>query len=226
LVGSAVTMGATAIWSMHFIGNRAIVLDGDIQMQIAYNSGSTALSFFVPIVVLLAAFLAIGTNDIVSKVRVVIGGTLAGLAICGMHYLGQAGIANYACVYSIPHVVGASVIAVIASITALSIFFVFRAAWTNSAWKRGLCAIVLAGAVSGMHWLASVGTRYRFRGATSLKQNISRDQTVIIVIALVCSCGKSPKLRCKADESKVPRVMRYSTGIRDLGQPSPLNGSE
>jgi len=205
-------MGATAIWSMHFIGNRAIVLDGDIQMQIAYNSGSTALSFFVPIVVLLAAFLAIGTNDIVSKVRVVIGGTLAGLAICGMHYLGQAGIANYACVYSIPHVVGASVIAVIASITAL--------------WKRGLCAIVLAGAVSGMHWLASVGTRYRFRGATSLKQNISRDQTVIIVIALVCSCGKSPKLRCKADESKVPRVLRYSTGIRDLGQPSPLNGSE
>jgi NO-binding membrane sensor protein with MHYT domain len=180
-------MGAIAIWSMHFVGNRAIVLlDGDLQMQIAYSSGATALSFFVPIFVLLAAFLAIGTNDKVSKVRVVIGGTLAGLAICGMHYLGQAGIANYGCVYSIAHVAGSGVIAVIASITALSIFFVFRAAWTNSAWKRALCAVVLAGAVSGMHWLASVGTQYKFRGDVSLKQNISRDQTVIIVIALVC----------------------------------------
>lgn len=187
-------MGAIAIWSMHFIGNRAIVLaDGDLSMQIAYSSGATALSFFVPIFVLIPAFLAVGTNDVVSKVRVVIGGTLAGLAICGMHYLGQAGIANYTCVYSISHVAGAAVIAVIASVTALSIFFVFRAGWTNSAWKRGLCAIVLAGAVSGMHWLASVGTRYRFRGDSALKQNISRDQTVIIVIALVCYIQNSEK---------------------------------
>ena len=179
-------MGAIAIWSMHFVGNRAIILsDGDLQMQIAYSSGATALSFFVPIFVLLAAFLAVGTNDKVSKIRVVIGGTLAGLAICGMHYLGQAGIANYGCVYSIGHVIAAGIIAVIASITALAILFVFRAAWTNSACKRALCAIVLAGAVSGMHWMASVGTQYRFRG-DALKQNISRDQTVIIVIALVC----------------------------------------
>lgn len=186
LIGSAVSMGSTAIWSMHFVGNRAIVLGGgDLPMQIAYSSGATALSFFVPIFVLLAAFLAIGTNDVVSKPRVVVGGTLAGLAICGMHYLGQAGIANYTCVYTVAYVASAAVIAVVASVTALSIFFVLRAAWTNSAWKRALCAIVLAGAVSGMHWVASLGTNYRFKGAVSLKTNISRDQTVIIVIALV-----------------------------------------
>ena len=191
-------MGAIAIWSMHFVGNRAIVLlDGDLQMQIAYSSGATALSFFVPIFVLLAAFLAVGTNDKVSNVRVAVGGTLAGLAICGMHYLGQAGIANYGCVYSIPHVAAAGVIAVIASITALSIFFVFRAAWTNSAWKRALVGIVLAGAVSGMHWTASVGTQYRFRGDVSQKQSISRDQTVIIVIALVCPPLRVTELRAR-----------------------------
>jgi NO-binding membrane sensor protein with MHYT domain len=44
-----------------------------------------------------------------------------------MHYLGQAGIANYTSVYGIGRVVGAAIIAVVASITALSLFFVFQA---------------------------------------------------------------------------------------------------
>src|SRR5579859_6409561 len=120
LVGSSITMGAIAIWCMHFIGNRAIVLgDGQAEIQIAYSTGFTALSFFVPILVLLAAFLAVGTNDKISKIRVVLGGGLAGLAICGMHYLGQAGISNYTCVYRVANVVGSVIIAVLASVTAL-----------------------------------------------------------------------------------------------------------
>jgi NO-binding membrane sensor protein with MHYT domain len=180
-------MGGVAIWCMHFVGNRAVVLGNDERvLQIEYNSGFTALSFFVPILVLLAAFTAVGVNDKVSKIRVLFGGTLAGLAICGMHYLGQAGIDNYTCIYQVGNVIGAAVIAVIASVTALSVFFVLRASWTNSWWKRALCAIILAGAVSGMHWLATVGTNYRLI-ATSTGRNgkISRDQTVIVVIVLV-----------------------------------------
>src|SRR2546423_1532685 len=133
-------MGGIAIWCMHFVGNRAIVLgNSESVLQIEYNSAFTALSFFVPILVLLAAFTAVGVNDKVSKIRVLLGGTLAGFAICGMHYLGQAGIDNYACIYKAANVVGAAIIAVFASVTALSVFFVLRAAWTNSWWKRALC---------------------------------------------------------------------------------------
>lgn len=185
LIGSSITMGAVAIWCMHFIGNRAIVLgNGQAQLQIAYSSTFTALSFFVPIIVLLAAFLAVGTNDRVGKVRVAFGGTLAGLAICGMHYVGQAGIANYTSVYQVVNIAGAALVAVVASVTALTIFFVLRAAWTNSWWKRGLCAIILAGGVSGMHWIASVGTQYRYKRLNS-PARLSRNQTVIVVIVLV-----------------------------------------
>ncbi|PMD42218.1 hypothetical protein L207DRAFT_456438 [Hyaloscypha variabilis F] len=186
LFGSSISMGGIAIWCMHYISNRAIVLgDGQVAMQISYSSGFTALSFFVPILVLLAAFTAVGSNDQVSKVRVVIGGTLAGLAICGMHYLGQAGISNYTSIYSIGNVVGSSLVAAAASVVALSVFFVLRAAWTNSWWKRALCALILAGAVFGMHWVASVGTQYRLKqGSASLSHNISRDSTIIVVIAL------------------------------------------
>jgi NO-binding membrane sensor protein with MHYT domain len=158
--------------------------NGNAELQIAYSQTYTALSFFVPIVVLLAAFLAIGTNDQVSKLRVASGGTLAGFSICGMHYVGQSGITNYICVYNVANVVGSAVIAVVASVTAITIFFVLRAAWTDSWWKRALCALLLAGAVSGMHWIASAGTEYRYKQLNTGVQ-LSRNPTVIVVIVLV-----------------------------------------
>lgn len=179
-------MGGIAIWCMHFIGNRAIQMaDGEAPLQIAYSSGFTAFSFFMPILVLVAAFVAIGTNDKVSWWRVAIGGTLAGAAICGMHYLGNASINNYVCIYNIANVVGAALIAVAASIIALSLFFVFRAGWTSSWWKRIISAVLLAGAVSGMHWCASTGTSYKLIALAGDNNQLSRNETVIVVICLV-----------------------------------------
>lgn len=180
-------MGGISIWCMHYIGNRATVLgDGHLAIQIAYSQGFTALSFFVPILVLLAAFMAVGSSDKISKIRLAIGGALAGLAICGMHYLGQAGISNYTCVYSVGYVVGSAVIAVFASITALSVFFALRAAWTDSWWKRAMCAVILGCAVFGMHWVASLGTQYRLKKASPSKSHdIPRNSTVIVIIVLV-----------------------------------------
>ncbi|KAF3765938.1 hypothetical protein M406DRAFT_37499, partial [Cryphonectria parasitica EP155] len=184
LISAAVTMGGIAIWCMHYIGNRAIDIgDGNPQLQIAYSGGFTALSFFMPIIVLLAAFVAIGTNERVSWWRVAVGGTLAGAAICGMHYLGNASINNYVCIYNVPNVVGAALIAVAASIIALSVFFVLRSSWTNSWWKRGMSAVLLAGAVSGMHWCASTGTQYKLVSLAGTDQ-LSRNTTVIVVICL------------------------------------------
>ena len=178
-------MGVSLTLSQHFIGNRAIdIASGQTELQIAYSSGFTALSFFVPILVLLTAFMAVGANNTVSWWRVAVGGSLAGAAICGMHYLGNASISNYVCVYNLANVVGSAIIAVAASIVALALFFVFRAAWTNSWWKRGLCAVVLAGAVSGMHWCASTGTNYRLVSLNPGSDELSRNTTVIIVICL------------------------------------------
>ncbi|KFY33851.1 hypothetical protein V494_07268 [Pseudogymnoascus sp. VKM F-4513 (FW-928)] len=191
LFSSSISMGGISIWCMHYIGNRAIVLgDGNLAIQIAYNQGFTALSFFVPIIVLLAAFMAVGTDDQISRVRLPVGGAMAGLAICGMHYLGQAGVTNYTCVYSVGYVVGSVVIAVFASITALSVFFALRAAWTDSWWKRAICGVILACAVFGMHWVASFGTQYRLKVANhSPSQDIPRNSTVIVIIVLsVAAC--------------------------------------
>lgn len=143
------------------------------------------MSFFVPILVLAAAFMACGSNNNVSWWRISIGGTLCGGAVCGMHYLGNASIANYTCIYQVANVVGAALIAVAASIVALSIFFIFRAIWSSSWWKRIASAVILAAAVSGMHWVAAVGTRYRLVTIEPVKSDITRKSTVIVVICLV-----------------------------------------
>ncbi|KAK8863287.1 FAD dependent oxidoreductase-domain-containing protein [Apiospora arundinis] len=196
LVSSSITMGGIAIWCMHYIGNRAIELgDGQLELQISYSAGFTALSFFIPIMVLLLAFVAAGINT-VSWYRISGGGSLAGGAICGMHYLGNASIANYTCVYSTPNVVGSVLIAMAASTAALSLFFLFRASWTGSWWKRGICAVVLAGAVSGMHWCASTGTQYRLIRLSAGTSPLSRNTTVIVVICL--SVGASLTLAATA----------------------------
>lgn len=140
---------------------------------------------FVPILVLLLAFLAVTNNDRVQWWKISLAGTLSGGAICGMHYLGNASISNYRCTYTVAYVVGAAIIAVSASTAALAVFFVFESSWKTAWWRRVLCAAVLAGAVSGMHWCAAVGTQYVLIGM-STGSGMSRDTTIIIVICLVC----------------------------------------
>jgi NO-binding membrane sensor protein with MHYT domain len=102
-----------------------------------------------------------------------------------MHYLGNASINNYSCVYQPAYVIGSAIIAIVASNVALAMFFVFRAMWANAWWKRVISAVVLAGAVSGMHWCASVGTRYRLKRIKPNGNEPSRTGTVVVVICLV-----------------------------------------
>ena len=180
-------MGAVAIWSMHFIGNRAITMDaGQPDMQIGYNAAFTAGSFFLPICVVGIAFYLFTISEQVSFTGTVSGGCLAGFAICGMHYLGQGGISNYHAVYDWRFVLGSGIIAVVAATLALGIFFYFKSGWTNTWWKRSACAFLLAVGVSGMHWVATVGTSYRLESVVDGNQNgLSRRTTVVVVLCLV-----------------------------------------
>jgi NO-binding membrane sensor protein with MHYT domain len=181
-------MGGVAIWGMHFLGNSAIILgDGSDSLQVAYNSAFTAVSFFVPIFVLLAAFITVGSNERVSWLRVSLGGALAGLSICGMHFLGEAGILNYSVEFTVASIVGSAIIAVVATTAAISVFFVLRATWTAFWWNRALTASFLAGAMSGMHWVAEIGTQYRLKQSDIISGgSLSRNSTVIVVVVLVC----------------------------------------
>jgi NO-binding membrane sensor protein with MHYT domain len=88
LISSAFSMGGVAIWSMHYIGNRGVVLfKGESELQLSYSAGFTITSFFIPIIVLLIAYVVIGGGEHPRLWRLAFGGTFAGAAICGMHYL-------------------------------------------------------------------------------------------------------------------------------------------
>ncbi|KAF9894670.1 hypothetical protein FE257_006560 [Aspergillus nanangensis] len=185
-------MGGIGIWCMHFIGNRAIVLGGGASnIQIVYSMTFTGVSFVLPVVVLLIAFYSIGASEKAGYIRIMTGGLLTGSAVCGMHYIGQLGIANYRCSYNSANVAGSAIIAVFASTSALGIFFRWRDTWTDSWWRRGACGCLLAAAVSGMHWTATVGTSYKEHDR-SIKHGgqLSRSQVVIICAVLACAaCG-------------------------------------
>lgn len=178
-------MGAVAIWCMHYIGNRAIqMLNGERELQIEYSSIYTAGSFFLPICVVGLDFYYFNQTEDVTVRGTILGGVMAGLAVCGMHYTGQVGISNYSISYSWKCIVGSAFIAVAANTAALGVFFYFTMTWTNGLWKKIGCALMLAGSVSGMHWVATVGTIYRF-AASSSKNGLPRKGVVIIVLCLV-----------------------------------------
>jgi NO-binding membrane sensor protein with MHYT domain len=187
LVTSSITMGGIGIWCMHFVGNRAIIMaEGQPALQIIYNTGFTSISFFLPIIVLSGAFYLLAATGRINRYSIAFAGVLMGVAIGGMHYLGQLGISNYRCNYRAANVAGAAIISIVASVIALSVFFKLRESWTDSWWKRMVCGIILACSVSGMHWTATVGTWYRFKGFGSMPTDpLSREQIVIICSTLV-----------------------------------------
>lgn len=181
-------MGAVGVWCMHFIGNMAIVMNNGIpDFRIQYSPGFTVGSFLLPIVGLTIAFYFFSISENISVLATLIGGLFSGLAVCGMHYMGQIGLANYSASYRLKYVLGSALIAIFASTIALGVFFHLTATWTDNRLKRGLCASLLAASVSGMHWVATLGCEYRLNSSTRyLHGGLSREATTILVICLVC----------------------------------------
>jgi NO-binding membrane sensor protein with MHYT domain len=96
---------------------------------------------------------------------------------------GQLSIVNYTCTYNVGHVIGSVIIAIAATNVALALFFKMRQKWNDSFWKRVGCALILAAAVSGMHWTAVTGTSYTPIPGQLLQA--STTWTVIVVSVIV-----------------------------------------
>jgi len=160
LSGIAVSLGLVAVWCMHFVGNRAIILgDGRPELQLVYSPGYTALSAFLPIIFLLLAFTIVEyrvPGQSAFWPCLVVSGFIVGLAFTGMHYVGNFGVSNYDLGNKPAYIVGATAFAIAASLTALSLFFYFKEKWVNSIWRRLACACVLASAVPVLHWISTI----------------------------------------------------------------------
>ncbi|GAB7355008.1 hypothetical protein MBLNU459_g5616t1 [Dothideomycetes sp. NU459] len=184
----AVSMSLIGIWCMHFIGNRSIVLaSGEDSLQLIYSPGYTILSCALPVVGLTFAFYIAELqfkSFAVRRLLDIVTGLLAGLSIVGMHYVGNLGTLNYTLIYPSRYIVAACIIAVGDSIIALALFFYFKERWISVFWKRLFCAVILAVAICGMHFTASVGCTYRLEQTgttTPSERNIA-----VIIAGTLC----------------------------------------
>jgi NO-binding membrane sensor protein with MHYT domain len=145
LVLASVSIGGTAIWSMHFVAMLGFSVVGT---PIRYDVGLTAASAIIPIVAVAVglAITALGTGA--RNARILIGGILAGLGVAAMHYTGMAAMhLNGDIMYSSTRV-GLSIgIAVVAAAVAL---------WLAMTVRKPLvifgAALVMGVAVNGMHF--------------------------------------------------------------------------
>ncbi|KAF2759618.1 hypothetical protein EJ05DRAFT_536898 [Pseudovirgaria hyperparasitica] len=191
----AVSFGLVAIWCMHFVGNRSIVLaNGEPELQLYYNAAWTTLSAVLPIFFLYVGFFLVdrfSRSQRAMHLSLIGTGLTAGLSITGMHYVGNLGATNYRLSNKPGHIIGAASIAVVSCWVSFTIFFRQKELWINSWYRRVMCAVLLACTVSGMHWTATAGTTYyRIRTYAGTEEERNRNvivATALCMTALLCS---------------------------------------
>lgn len=142
LVAASVALGGIGVWAMHFTGMLAL----RVGMGVSYSLPETGVSLLAAVAACGAALKAVSSRP--SLKRLLVAGTVLGLAVCVMHYLGMAGMRFHGVMQWNPVLVGASVlIAVIASTAGLWLALVVRGAPA----RVGASAIIAA-AVCAMHY--------------------------------------------------------------------------
>jgi diguanylate cyclase len=156
LAGGALAMGV-GIWSMHFIGMLAFSLP----VQIGYDFTITNVSLLIAIVVSYAA-LSVITRTKLSKHHLLAGGTLIGIGIASMHYLGMEAMRMMPGIRYKPGLFVLSIaIAIGAATAALRIAQALNKSDQNHVlFKRVLAALVMGIAIAGMHYTGMAAAHF------------------------------------------------------------------
>ena len=143
LAAAALSIGGGAIWSMHFIGMLAYHTD----VHYAFGTGRTLASLVVAVIAS-GTGLYIASRGRPTLPRYAGAGTVTGLGVGGMHYLGMSAMRmNADLTYRAGIVALSLVIAVVAASVAL--FFAFT---LTRMWAMVAAAVVMGVAVCGMHY--------------------------------------------------------------------------
>ncbi|AQZ64894.1 hypothetical protein BKM31_28690 [[Actinomadura] parvosata subsp. kistnae] len=144
LIGAALAIGGTGIWTMHFIAMLGFSVDG---LAIRYDVPLTAASALVAVVVVgMGLFLASHGGE--RRAYLLGGGVLTGIGVAAMHYMGMAALNMSGHVSYDPVVVTLSVLIAVAAAT-VALWFTLR---VSGALRIGGAALVMGVAVSGMHY--------------------------------------------------------------------------
>ena len=147
----ATTMGG-GIWSMHFVAMLAFRLDTPISFDVVLTVGSLLAAILVTGIALFIA--SAGKLDLK---RLLTGGTIMGLGIAAMHYVGMAAMRLAAEIrYDAILVMVSIAIAIMAATVALWLAFT-----TERLWQKLVAAMVMGVAIAGMHFTGMMATTFQ-----------------------------------------------------------------
>ena len=141
---ASVSIGATGIWTMHFIAMLGFTIPGQ---QILYNVPVTIASMLIAIVVVGVGLFIVGFGD-GGWTPLLTGGVIVGIGVASMHYLGMAAMSMPDSMhYNMPLFILSVVIAVVAGTAAL-----WAGTQVRSVRATIGASLIMGVAVSGMHY--------------------------------------------------------------------------
>ncbi|HXZ01196.1 MAG TPA: MHYT domain-containing protein [Stellaceae bacterium] len=224
---AAFTLGA-GIWSMHFVAMLALRLP----IAIGYDAFHTLSSVLISILItgLGLALMFLGER---SLARTIEAGTLTGLGIVSMHYVGMAAISGYCSVSYVPTgFFVSSAIAVLFSICALRLAYGRR-----TLMQLSLGAAVLGVTIAGMHYSAMAFTRFtQLADAQPVAAPIIQSDYLALIVAVaafvVCGVFLLTALPLEGGKRLLPAAAaagepaRAAVPVSDGGEPPALAAGE
>lgn len=161
------TLGAVSIgcgiWTMHFIAMIGFNVQGAL---VNYDMSKTLLSLAVAIGVVAVGVFLVGYRG-GSVPTLATAGTITGLGVAAMHYLGMAAVhTNGTLHYDIPTVILSVVIAVLAATAAL-----WAAVSIHTLWASIGASMVMGVAVTGMHYTGMASVSVHLTGRSDVSQS-------------------------------------------------------
>ena len=146
-LGSALVLGG-GVWSMHFIA----MLAYRTPFEATYDPGLTVLSGAIAMAAVAAGLQVLG--DRATLRRILGGGTLVGLGVAVMHYMGMSAMRLPGVIYYRPGLFALSILIAVAACT----IALWLAVSLRTAKQRAVAALVMAVAICGMHFTGMAGT--------------------------------------------------------------------
>jgi len=142
---AALSIGTTGIWVMHFIAMLGFAIPGE---TIRYNVPFTILSMVIAVIVVGIGVFIVGFSRRAGNGPLLLGGTILGLGVASMHYLGMGAVRVDASLsYNYGLVAASVIIAVIAGTAAL-----WMALRLDSVLSTFIASLIAGVAVNGMHY--------------------------------------------------------------------------
>jgi len=219
LLLAAVSIGVTGIWVMHFIAMLGFTIGGQL---IQYNVPYTILSMVIAVAVVAVGLLIVGFGG--DGLRpLLLGGTILGIGVAGMHYMGMWAMRMPDTMHWNPGLVLLSVIIAIVAGTA--------ALWAALRLHGGTlvllgASLVMGVAVSGMHYTGMAALHIDSApggGMLSMGSGVSATSFLLplilgisvltFLVAAVVTLAPTPE-EMREDAALMDRINRLS---RELG---------